>query len=50
MNKKGDIQWDELVSWLIAALVIVVVGALIFVLYHKGGSAISYIKGLLGRA
>ena len=46
MNKKGDVDIDTLVFWIIAILVLVVFIGGMFILKGKGVGALDYIKEL----
>jgi len=46
MNKKGDIEWDTIIYWIIAVLVLVLGFFLYKVLAGKGISALEYLKNL----
>ena len=46
-NKKGDIEIDTLVPWLIGLVILTIFVFLYFTLNSKGGGAISYLKNLI---
>lgn len=47
IGKRGDIEWDTLIGWIIAIVVLVVILAIFFlVLKPKGISAFEYLKNL----
>jgi uncharacterized protein (UPF0333 family) len=46
LSKKGDIELDTLVYWLIALLVLIVLVVIIAILTGKGSDALNYIKNL----
>jgi len=46
-NKRGQIEWSELVPWIIGILVLILVIGIFIVLRGKGVGAIDYLKDLL---
>jgi len=45
-NKKGDIEWDTMIYWIIGILVLVLSFFLYKILSGKGTSALEYLKNL----
>ena len=47
MEKRGEIVWDQLISWLLALVVLALVVFLYLVLSGKLGGAADFLKGVL---
>ena len=47
-GKRGDIEWDTLMYWIIGIIVFIIVLGIIFLLSSKGANALAYLKGILG--
>ena len=46
MKKKGELVFDELIPWIVALGVLILILILYFVLSGKGTSALEYFKNL----
>ena len=47
MKKRGDIEWDTMIGWIIAILVLGLMLFLYWILKVKGINMIEYIKNVL---
>ena len=47
-TKKGDVMWDQLLGWIIAALILVLIGGVLYGFYTgKIYSLIDFIKNIM---
>lgn len=46
IKKRGAVEWDVLIPWIIGIIVMVLVFVLYFVLKSKGSGALDYLKNL----
>ncbi len=46
MKKRGDIEFDTLIPWIIAIVVLILVGILFWIFNKKGTGAIEFFKEL----
>ena len=47
MNRRGQLVWDQLIPWLIAIGVLILIVILYFILTEKANSAIDFFKNLI---
>jgi len=47
MEKKGQLEWDTLIPWIIGIIILVLVFFLYEILYGKGTGALGFLKNLL---
>lgn len=45
-TRRGDVGFDSIITWILAVLVLIAVGAIIVILAGKGGDALGYLKSV----